>query len=140
MRDGDAFISLMPSTRMCISCGIDHTAEARVIGKQWVSWSPSDAEELHYRWEVAPSRAYFTSPQVRTLQIQTLQAFLMPGIRWVEARKLIPMPSCLIKFQEASFTVIDAVLQARDVEWSSWDLTAKRLLLRACKVVKHRTG
>ena len=65
MQEGDAFLTYIPSSSMRVSYGIDHTAEARVIGTQWASWSALDVENAHYKWTIAPARSYVTSPQVR---------------------------------------------------------------------------
>ena len=60
--DDGAFISFMPDTSTRLSYGINHAAEAPIIGSQWLSWSPEDGE--HYRWAIAPARTYAPSLEV----------------------------------------------------------------------------
>ena len=67
VQEGDAFLMYIPGSSMRVSYGIDHTAEARVIGTQWASWSALDVENEHYKWTIAPARSYVTSPQVREI-------------------------------------------------------------------------
>ena len=64
VREGDSFITLMPSSSQRVTVGIDHTDEAPVIANQWVSWSPTNTAQHHYRWLMAPARMYLPSAQV----------------------------------------------------------------------------
>ena len=57
-----AFISFMPDNATRLSYGINHAAEAPIIGSQWFSWSPDDGE--HYRWAIAPARTFAPSLEV----------------------------------------------------------------------------
>lgn len=57
-----AFISFMPDTATRLSYGINHAAEAPIIGSQWFSWSPEDGE--HFRWAIAPARTFAPSLEV----------------------------------------------------------------------------
>lgn len=61
-QDG-SFVSFFPDQQTRLTYGIDHLAEAPIIGKQWLSWSPDDDE--HYRWAIAPARTYAPSLEVR---------------------------------------------------------------------------
>lgn len=58
-----SFISFFPEQQTRLTYGIDHQAEAAIIGKQWMSWSPD--EDDHYRWAIAPARTYAPSLEVR---------------------------------------------------------------------------
>jgi len=57
--DGDAFIAYVPGDTVRISYGVDHSADAAVIGKQWASWNA--AADDHYRYVLAPARTYAPS-------------------------------------------------------------------------------
>ena len=57
-----SFISFLPDARTRLSYGINHAAEAPIIGSQWFSWSPEESE--HYRWAIAPARNYAPSLEV----------------------------------------------------------------------------
>jgi UDP-3-O-[3-hydroxymyristoyl] N-acetylglucosamine deacetylase len=48
VRDGESFISLYPGDGMKVTVGIDHQAEAPVIGKQWYTFDVE--KDMHYRW------------------------------------------------------------------------------------------
>lgn len=67
VREGESFISLTPGSSLRLSYGIDQAAAAPIIGAQWATWAPTDRDQHHYRWAVAPARHYFTSPQVLPL-------------------------------------------------------------------------
>ena len=60
-QDG-SFVSFFPEQQTRVTYGIDHHAEAPIIGKQWLSWSPDDDE--HYRWAIAPARTFAPSLEV----------------------------------------------------------------------------
>ena len=59
---GDAFITFYPSDTLKVSCGVDHAAEAPIIGRQWFSWAPF--QDDHYRWVIAPAKAFYKSMKV----------------------------------------------------------------------------
>lgn len=58
-----AFISYHPEAMPRLSVGVDHSAEADIIGKQWASFVPL-AEEVHFCWSIAPARSYLPTMQV----------------------------------------------------------------------------
>eukprot|EP00803_Ostreobium_quekettii_P000538 evm.model.scf_2108.3 EVM.evm.TU.scf_2108.3 scf_2108:18090-20197(-) len=58
VRDGDAFVSVVPADRMTLTYGIDHSKVAPVIGQQWHTWCLQDDEP--YQVELAPARTYYT--------------------------------------------------------------------------------
>ncbi|GAX81596.1 hypothetical protein CEUSTIGMA_g9024.t1 [Chlamydomonas eustigma] len=60
VRDGDAFIQLIPENTSRITVGIDHHEFAEIIGKQWFSWSMF--EDTHFRFELADARMYVEAP------------------------------------------------------------------------------
>jgi hypothetical protein len=63
VQDGDSFVTLYPSDMLKLTSGLDLSALAPVIGKQWFTWVPFQERE-HYRWIVAPARTFFTSLEV----------------------------------------------------------------------------
>lgn len=60
VREGDAFIQLVPGNQQCVTVGIDYHSVAPIVGKQWITWCPSDDETL-FRWEFAPARTFAPS-------------------------------------------------------------------------------
>eukprot|EP00798_Chlamydomonas_sp_ICE-L_P001914 gene1914-33327_t len=60
-KEGGGFITLYPEDTIRITCGIDHSEDAEVIGSQWRSWCP--LEDVHYRFEMAGARTYAVAPE-----------------------------------------------------------------------------
>ncbi|KAG1681298.1 hypothetical protein FOA52_007344 [Chlamydomonas sp. UWO 241] len=60
VREGDAWISVVPADDIQVTVGLDHTAESEIIGKQWFSWSLFQGE--HYRGAIADAREYCADP------------------------------------------------------------------------------
>lgn len=79
VQESDSFISFYPSDVTKVTAGVDNDfPNTTIIGRQWFTWSPADAEgykikkksgqsndpshssldddDGHYRWEVAPAR------------------------------------------------------------------------------------
>ena len=64
VQEGDAFVAFYPlEGRTRLSAGLDASAEAAIIGKQWFSFDP--AADEHYRWIIAPARTFYRSVEVR---------------------------------------------------------------------------
>lgn len=76
VREGDAFVQLLPGPQQCVTVGIDHAADAPIVGKQWMSWCPSD-DEAAFRWEIAPAR--FFAPSIEYLMELRRQGFVKGG-------------------------------------------------------------
>lgn len=67
VRDGDKFITLYPGdTVERITYGIDFSAKAEVIGKQWFTWA--GREDDHYSVAIAPARTFVTKDEVYNLR------------------------------------------------------------------------
>ena len=58
VQEGDAFVMLLPSDKMQISYGIDHTEECLIIGRQWFSWCLQD--DQHFKLHLAAAKTYVT--------------------------------------------------------------------------------
>ena len=56
VQEGDAFIMLLPSDKMQITYGIDHTEECLIIGRQWFSWCLQD--DQHFKLHLAAAKTY----------------------------------------------------------------------------------
>jgi UDP-3-O-[3-hydroxymyristoyl] N-acetylglucosamine deacetylase len=72
VQDGESFVTFYPGPVPRVTAGIDEHAEASVIGRQWYSWTPCnesevDAQDLHYRWELAAGRLTMTLPAAQKL-------------------------------------------------------------------------
>ncbi|GAB4813684.1 hypothetical protein N2152v2_000730 [Parachlorella kessleri] len=72
VQEGESFVAFYPGPTARLSVGLDYSAVAPVIGRQWFSWSPEPlagspeqpaAEPESFRWEVAPARTCFPSAQ-----------------------------------------------------------------------------
>ena len=66
-------MAFYPGPTARLSVGLDYSAVAPVMGRQWFSWSPEPlagspeqtaADPESFRWEVAPARTCFPSAQV----------------------------------------------------------------------------
>ena len=75
MRDGEAFMTYMPSKDQfmdqVLTCGLDMTEDAPVVGRQWHSHSLVRGEPACF--ELAPARAFHTS-EVRLLLLSHVLA------------------------------------------------------------------
>eukprot|EP00775_Hariotina_reticulata_P013610 gene13610-13735_t len=58
VHDDMGWISFFPGPFTRLTCGVDHTMLAPIIGSQWYTWR---AEETYFRYNVAPARAYVES-------------------------------------------------------------------------------
>lgn len=65
LKEGDAFIALYPDTTTRITCGVDFTAKAPVIGNQWHSWAP--AQGLSYLEEVGLARTFCCKEDIQPM-------------------------------------------------------------------------
>ncbi len=70
VRDGDAFVTAMPSPETCFTYGIDFDYSA--IGKQWYSWKPARES---FAEAIAPARTFALAEGIETLR----QAGLIKG-------------------------------------------------------------
>lgn len=66
VREGNSFISFYPGLDSKITAGVDFSADAEIVGRQWYTWGPDDSSaidnfEKHYRWEIAPARTVLPS-------------------------------------------------------------------------------
>ncbi|KAL6770902.1 hypothetical protein ACKKBF_B33170 [Auxenochlorella protothecoides x Auxenochlorella symbiontica] len=75
--DGDAFITFYPGDVMKLTAGVEF--EAPAIGRQWHTWSPDQDE--HFRYEVAPARRCFDSPE--EVEALTQEGLLRGGADFV---------------------------------------------------------
>lgn len=57
---GEAFVSFYPGPYFKLTAGVDAQDDAAVIGQQWYSWRVH--RDYHYRYELAPARAWLASP------------------------------------------------------------------------------
>ena len=64
VREGQSFVTLMPCEGQRISVGINYQEIAPVVGCQWASWSPEDANLAHFRWSTAAARPFLPSAEV----------------------------------------------------------------------------
>lgn len=63
-----------------VSAGVDAAGAAPVIGRQWFSWAPTDADDEHYRWAVAPARTFYRSLEVGAPPRHVLLPLLCPAL------------------------------------------------------------
>ncbi|KAL4433595.1 hypothetical protein ABPG75_000036 [Micractinium tetrahymenae] len=70
VQDGEAFITFYPGPSARVTVGVDHSAEAPIVGRQWFSWSPEDAGYTtadHFRYAVAPALTVYTAKTANKL-------------------------------------------------------------------------
>lgn len=70
VQEGEAFITFYPGPSARVTVGVDQSAEASVVGRQWFSWSPEDAGYTaadHFRYAVAPALTVYTAKAANTL-------------------------------------------------------------------------
>jgi UDP-3-O-[3-hydroxymyristoyl] N-acetylglucosamine deacetylase len=88
-----SFISFVPDTATRLSYGINHAAEAPIIGSQWFSWSPEDSE--HYRWALAPAQTYAPSLEVCNAPAELRHIKDVEGLACCHAAVLSPLDGSL---------------------------------------------
>lgn len=65
LKEGDAFIALYPDSTSRITCGVDFTAKAPIIGNQWHSWAPSQGTS--YLEEVGLARTFCCKDDIQAM-------------------------------------------------------------------------
>ena len=66
VRDGDAFVAALPSSELRFTYGIAFDLPA--IGKQWHSWSPTEADAETFATAIAPARTFGLAHQIDALR------------------------------------------------------------------------
>eukprot|EP00210_Caulerpa_lentillifera_P002221 g2134.t1 len=95
VQNDDAFILLIPSERMELTCGIDHSKEAHVIGRQWHSWCLQD-HDCYFGETLSAAKGYATSKEALKEQmkkgfmkgIQENVMIIAEGDKWSAASEL----------------------------------------------------
>ena len=94
--DGESFVSFYPGgTQVKVSYGIDFTAKAQVIGKQWISWSPEEEGAGSYEECIAPARTFCCLEDIAHMRSLGLIkggdercALIAEGDRWVNQEQV----------------------------------------------------
>lgn len=76
VRDGEAFITYYPGPSARVSVGVDCSAAAPVVGRQWFTWSPEDPGHHgkdHFCVALAPARTCYPSAE-------TVEALMAVGL------------------------------------------------------------